>query len=63
MNEKSLITVYDPEMDMDRDIGFRASVKMSHMITAALRWFVPSRMETPCRSVDRELEQFSPSWE
>jgi hypothetical protein len=63
VNEKSLITVYDPEMDMDRAIGFRASVKMSHMITAVLRWLVPSRIETPCRSVDRELEQFFSSWE
>jgi hypothetical protein len=57
--------IRDPDMDMDRVVDRRGWVKMLRMIAAALRSFAPGfyRMETPRRSVDRELEQFSSPWE
>jgi hypothetical protein len=53
--------ISDPDMDMNRVVGRREPVKMLRMIAAALRWFAPGLYgtETPRRSVDRELEQFS----
>jgi hypothetical protein len=57
--------VYDPEMDMNRAVGFRARVKLSQVVAAALRWLAPGLygIETPRRSVDREREQFSSPWQ
>jgi hypothetical protein len=65
VNAEPLISVYDPEMDMNRAVGFQARVKMSLVVTATLRWLAPGLfgIETPRRSVDRELEQFSSPWE
>ena len=59
-----LINVSDPEMDMNRAVGRGPRVRMSRLV-AALRWLAPGlyAMETPRRSVDRELEQFSSPWE
>jgi hypothetical protein len=59
-----LINVSDPEMDMNRAVGRRPRVPMSRLV-AAFRWLAPGlyAMETPRRSVDRELEQFSSPWE
>jgi hypothetical protein len=55
----------DPDMDMNRAIGFWAQVKMSQFFAAILRCVAPGlyRPVTPRRSVDRELEQFSPPLE
>lgn len=60
MNAKP--SVRDPEMDMIRAVGFKAGVRMSHVLAAMLRWLAPElyAVKTPRRSVDRELEQFSP---
>jgi hypothetical protein len=57
------INVSDPEMDMDRAVE-RAS-RVRWRLVAALRWLTPGiyGMETPRRSVDRELEQFSSPWD
>lgn len=57
--------VYDPEMDMKRTVEFHARIKILLVVAAALRWFAPGlcRIETPRRSVDRELGQSSSSWE
>jgi hypothetical protein len=51
-------------MDMNRAIARAPSVVMWRLI-AALRWLAPGiyGMQTPRRSVDRELEQFSSPWE
>jgi len=51
-------------MDMNRAVGRAPRVKMRRLV-AALRWFAPGiyTMETPRRSVDRELEQFSSPWD
>jgi hypothetical protein len=59
MNAKPLIR--DPEIDMKRAVDRRGWVRMLRMIAAALRRFAPGfyGIETPRRSVDRELEQFS----
>jgi len=59
-----LINVSDPEMDMNRAVGRGPRVRMWRLV-AALRWLTPGlyTMETPRRSVDRELEQFSSPWE
>jgi len=59
MNAELLIR--DPEMDMKRAVGRRKWVRMLRMIAAALRRFAPALygIETPRRSMDRELEQFS----
>jgi hypothetical protein len=53
--------IRDPEMDMKRAVRRRRWVRMLRMIAAALRRFAPGLygIETPRRSVDRELEQFS----
>jgi hypothetical protein len=64
MNANPLIRVSDPEMDMDRTVGRPAQVKMPRVFAAAQRWFAPRRLtpsllETPRRSVARELEPFS----
>jgi hypothetical protein len=55
--------ISDPDMDMNRVVGRPGSVKMLRMIAAALRWFAPGLYgtESPRRSVDHELEQFSSS--
>jgi hypothetical protein len=57
--------VYDPEMDMKRTVEFHARIKILLVVAAALRWLAPGlcRIETPRRSVDRELGQSSSSWE
>ncbi len=59
-----MTSVSDPEMDMNRAIARAPSVVMWRLI-AALRWLAPGiyGMQTPRRSVDRELEQFSSPWE
>jgi hypothetical protein len=64
MNRQSLIRVSDPEMDMDRTVGGQAQPKRWRMFAAAQRWFAPrglasSCIETPRRSVARELEPFA----
>jgi hypothetical protein len=55
----------DPDMDMTQAIGLWAQVKMSQFFAAILRCVAPGlyRPVTPRRSVDRELEQFSPPLE
>jgi hypothetical protein len=55
--------VSDPDMDMNRVVGRPGVGQNVRMIAAALRWFAPglNGTETPRRSVDRELEQFSSS--
>ena len=64
VDAQSFISVADPEMDMNRVVGRGPRVRMSRLV-AALRWLTPGiyTMETPRRSVDRELEQFSSPWE
>lgn len=64
MDTQRLINISDPEMDMNRAVGRAPRVKMRRLV-AALRWFAPGiyTMETPRRSVDRELEQFSSPWD
>jgi hypothetical protein len=49
---------------MNRAVGRTPRVTMWRLV-AALRWLAPGlyAMETPRRSVDRELEQFSSPWE
>ena len=64
MNRQPLIRVCDPEMDMDRTVSRQAQPNGSRMFAAAQRWFTPrglasSCIETPRRSVARELEPFS----
>jgi hypothetical protein len=51
----------DPDIDMKRAMDQREWVRMLRMIAATLRRFAPGFyvIETPRRSVDRELEQFS----
>ena len=58
------INVSDPEMDMNRAVG-RAPRERMWRLVAALRRLTPGiyAMETPRRSVDRELEQFSSPWD
>ena len=68
MNAKALIRVSDPEMDMDRTVGSQAQLKLPWVFKAAQRWFAPRGVasgfiETPQRSVARELEPFSSLWE
>jgi hypothetical protein len=50
-------------MDMDRPVERASRVRWG--LVAALRWLTPGiyGMETPRRSVDRELEQFSSPWD
>jgi hypothetical protein len=57
--------VYDPEMDMNRTVEFHARDKVLLVVAAALRWLAPRLclIETPRRSVDRELGQSSSPWE
>jgi len=64
VDAQRLISVSDPEMDMNRAVGRAPRVTMWRLV-AALRWLAPGlyAMETPRRSVDRELEQFSSPWE
>jgi hypothetical protein len=59
-----LINVSDPEIDMNRAVERAPRVRMRRLV-AALRWLTPRiyGMETPRRSVDRELEQFSSPWD
>jgi hypothetical protein len=64
MNAKTSIRISDPEMDVDRTVGWEAQPKLSRVFKAAQRWFAPRRVasgliETPQRSVARELERFS----
>lgn len=64
MNTKASIRISDPEMDMDRTVGWQAQRKSSGVFKAAQRWFAPrgvasGLIETPQRSVARELERFS----
>jgi hypothetical protein len=66
VNIEPLTRVSDAEMDMNRAVA-RGS-KMSGMFAAALSWLTPrstalkqplsKSIETPRRSVDRQLEQF-----
>ncbi|MGZ3512265.1 MAG: hypothetical protein ACXU9H_08950 [Candidatus Binataceae bacterium] len=48
---------------MNRAVGRTPRVNVSRLV-AALRWLAPGiyAMETPRRSVDRELEEFSSPW-
>jgi len=64
VDAERLINVSDPEMDMDRAVGPEPRVRMWRLV-AALRWLTPGiyAMETPRRSVDREVEQFSSPWD
>jgi hypothetical protein len=64
VNAQRLINVSDPEMDMNRAAGRSPHARMWRLV-AAIRWLTPGiyGMETPRRSVDRELEQFSSPWE
>lgn len=64
VDTQRLINISDPEMDMNRAVGRPPRVRMSRLV-AALRWLAPGiyTMETPRRSVDRELEQFSSPWD
>jgi hypothetical protein len=59
-----LLNVSDPEIDMNRAVA-RAPVLGMGRLVAALRWLSSGlyTMETPRRSVDRELDQFSSPWE
>ncbi len=54
-------SVSEPDMDMNRVAGARAR---GSRLMAALRWFRPAlyMIETPRRSVDRELQEYSDSW-
>lgn len=63
VNVQLLASVSDPEMDMNRAVGRTPRVNVSRLV-AALRWLAPGiyAMETPRRSVDRELEEFSSPW-
>lgn len=78
VNKELLIRASESEMDMNRDVGRQArGSKMSGVVAAALSWLGPrstalrppaSRsIETPRRSVDRQLEpfgeRFSSPWE
>jgi hypothetical protein len=80
VNTEVLIRVSDAEMDMNRDVGRQPRPKMWGAVAAALSWLAPrstaevrsraSRsIETPRRSVDRQLEpfrdleRFSSPWE
>jgi hypothetical protein len=49
---------------MNRAVERTPRVRMRRLV-AALRWLTPAiyGMETPRRSVDRELEQFSSPWD
>jgi hypothetical protein len=59
-----LLNVSDPEIDMNRAVGRAPRVRVERLV-AALRWLSTGlyAMETPRRSVDRELDQFSSPWE
>ena len=63
VNAEPLISVFDSEMDMNRAVGIQG-FKLSQVVAAALRWLAPGLygIQTPRRSVDRELEQFSSPW-
>jgi hypothetical protein len=80
VNPELLIRVSDSEMDMNRDAGAQArGSKMSGVVAVALSWLAPRSIalrsnasrsiETPRRSVDRQLEpfrdleRFSSPWE
>jgi hypothetical protein len=80
VNTELLICVADAEMDMNRNVGRQAQgSKMSGLFAAALSWLTPRSIaprpralrliETPRRSVDRQLEpfrdfdRFSSPWE
>jgi hypothetical protein len=64
VNAEPLISVFDSEMDMNRAVGIQGRLKLSQVVAAALRWLAPGLygIQTPRRSVDRELEQFSSPW-
>jgi hypothetical protein len=64
VDAQRLTSISDPEMDMNRAVAYRPRVRMRRLV-AAFRWLTPGlyTMETPRRSVDRELEQFSSPWE
>jgi len=64
VDAQRLANVSDPEMDMNRVVGRAPRVRASRL-AAALRWLAPGvyTMETPRRSVDRELDEFSSPWE
>ena len=64
MDIQRSINVSDPEMDMNRAVERAPRVRMWRLVEA-LRWLTPGiyAMETPRRSVDRELEQFSSPWD
>jgi hypothetical protein len=58
------INVSDPEIDMNRAIERAPRVRMWRLVEA-LKRLGPGifAMETPRRSVDRELEEFSSPWD
>ena len=65
MKTNPLIRVSDPEMDMDRTGGRRAQT--SRVFAAVQKWFARREIalgsiDTPQRSVARELEPFSSFW-
>jgi hypothetical protein len=57
-------SVSEPDIDMNRAAGLRAR---GSRLMAALRWLRPSpyMIDTPRRSVDRELQEYeySDSWQ
>lgn len=54
-------SISEPDMDMNRAAGAR--VRGWRLM--ALRWFRPAlhMIETPRRSVDRELQEYTGSWD
>jgi hypothetical protein len=64
VNGKRAISISDPEMDMNRAVEGEPRPRMWRL-AAALRWLTPGMytMDTPRRSVDREVEQFSSPWD
>lgn len=64
VDAQRLANVSDPEMDMNRAVGRAPRVGTSRLV-AALRWLAPGiyTLQTPRRSVDRELDEFSSPWD
>jgi hypothetical protein len=58
------VPVSEPDMDMNRTLTPVAWLRRRRLI-AALVWFRPSlhMIESPRRSVDRELQEYSPTWQ
>jgi len=64
VDAQRLADISDPEMDMNRAVGRAPRVGTSRL-AAALRWLAPGvyTLQTPRRSVDRELDEFSSPWD